>query len=76
MWKAMLNGPIQTALQNRSEPIVISSVCDCLSNIGPDVFSKLPVSIAQCTCCGQVRLGKLQSLETCANMLRCSAGVR
>ena len=39
----MLAGPVQNALKCKDIQTVRSTVCDCLANVGPDTFQRLPV---------------------------------
>ena len=43
LWLGVLSGPLQTALNSNSSQTIRSTVCDCLSNIGQNVFIQLPV---------------------------------
>jgi len=44
MWRPLLNGSLQDALQKSDEQTVRTVLCDCLSNVGPNsVFEQLPV---------------------------------
>lgn len=42
LWLPLMNGPIQNAVREDVNQTVKATVCDCLSNIGSDVFEKLP----------------------------------
>ena len=44
LWLGVLSGPLQTALNTINSPTIRSTVCDCLSNVGQNVFVVLPVS--------------------------------
>lgn len=41
-WEYLLTGPLHSALQSEDNSPVCASACDCLSNIGPDIFPLLP----------------------------------
>ena len=45
LWQSILDGPLLRILQqeNSSNP-VRASACDCIANIGAEVFDLLPVS--------------------------------
>ena len=42
---SLLNGPIPDILQNPSHGASRATTCDCIANIGDEMFSTLPVSI-------------------------------
>ena len=42
LWNYILNGPIQKALSNNADSMVEMVACECLGNVGSDVFEKLP----------------------------------
>lgn len=46
VWLPLLSGPIPNLLQTADYQAVKSTLCDCLSNVGPSVFEQLPVGIA------------------------------
>lgn len=41
-WEYLLAGPLLSALQSDGNSPVCAAACDCLSNIGPDIFPLLP----------------------------------
>lgn len=43
-WDYILNGPIPKILQRETHNPVKAVTCDCLSNIGADVFNIISVS--------------------------------
>ncbi len=44
VWLFQLSGPLPGVLQNPSIHAVRATGCDAISNIGPLIFAKLPVS--------------------------------
>ncbi|XP_067648655.1 HEAT repeat-containing protein 6-like [Haliotis asinina] len=42
-WECLLSGPLPTMLQMERNNQVRANACDCISNIGPDVLSHLPM---------------------------------
>ncbi|XP_048252221.1 HEAT repeat-containing protein 6-like [Haliotis rufescens] len=42
-WECLLSGPLPTMLQLERNNQVRANACDCISNIGPEVLSHLPV---------------------------------
>ena len=42
---SLLNGPIPDILQNPSHGASRATTCDCIANIGDEMFSTLPVSM-------------------------------
>jgi len=45
LWLGVLSGPLQTALNSNSSQTIRSTICDCLSNVGQNVFVTLPVCV-------------------------------
>lgn len=42
LWNYILRGPIQKALSNNTDSMVEMVACECLGNVGSDVFEMLP----------------------------------
>ncbi|XP_064612344.1 HEAT repeat-containing protein 6-like [Liolophura sinensis] len=42
-WLGLLNGPLPALLQCHAHPPVKAALCDCLADLGPDIFELLPV---------------------------------
>ncbi|KAK3084159.1 hypothetical protein FSP39_009229 [Pinctada imbricata] len=42
-WISLLNGPVSTVLQSETNSSVKATTCDCVANIGPDVFAVLGI---------------------------------
>jgi len=45
LWLGVLSGPLQTALNSNNAQTIRSTICDCLSNVGQNVFVILPVCL-------------------------------